>query len=220
MTGIQRRFQAGRIFRFNGDHFDLRHQLFDEHRHACRQSTAANRHEYAVEMRILLEQFQRQRALPGNHHRMIERRNPGKALLLRQLDSFCFRFIKVRAVQQHFPAKPTHRVHFDIGGRQRHHNQCFHTQTRGGERHTLSMVTRRCGDNAVGFLFFGKPRHHRVGSAQLEAVYRLPVFTLHENNVVEARRKFFHFLQRRHLRCFIYRRAEYRTQVLRPFRGG
>ncbi len=36
LTGIQRRFQAGRVFSFNGNHFDLRHQLFDQHRHTCR----------------------------------------------------------------------------------------------------------------------------------------------------------------------------------------
>ena len=35
MPGIQRRFQAGGVFRFHGNDFDLRHQLFDQHRHAC-----------------------------------------------------------------------------------------------------------------------------------------------------------------------------------------
>jgi hypothetical protein len=34
-----------------------------------------------VEMGILLQQLKRQRALPGNHHRVIERRHPGEALL-------------------------------------------------------------------------------------------------------------------------------------------
>ena len=82
MTRIQRCFQAGGVFRFHGDHFDLRHQLFDQHRYACRQTTAADWHKYAVEMGVLLEQFQRQRTLPGDHHRMIERRHPGEPLLL------------------------------------------------------------------------------------------------------------------------------------------
>ena len=35
MPGIQRRFQAGGVFRFHGNDFNLRHQLFDQHRHAC-----------------------------------------------------------------------------------------------------------------------------------------------------------------------------------------
>ena len=82
MTCIQRRFQAGGVFRFHGNHFDLRHQLFDQYRHARRQTAAADWHKYAVEMGVLLEQFQRQRALPGDHHRMVERRHPGEALLL------------------------------------------------------------------------------------------------------------------------------------------
>ncbi|GDU93941.1 hypothetical protein ExPUPEC79_02780 [Escherichia coli] len=82
MTRIQRRFQAGGVFRFNGDHFDLRHQLFDQHRHTRRQTAAADRHKHAVKMGILLEQFQRQRALPSDHHRVVERWHPGEALLL------------------------------------------------------------------------------------------------------------------------------------------
>ena len=36
MPGIQRRFQAGRVLRFNSDDFDLRHQLFDQHGHTRR----------------------------------------------------------------------------------------------------------------------------------------------------------------------------------------
>ncbi len=35
MSRVQRRLQAGRVFRFNRNHFDLRHQLFDQHRHTC-----------------------------------------------------------------------------------------------------------------------------------------------------------------------------------------
>ncbi len=45
-------------------------------------TATADWHKYAVEMGVLLEQFQRQRALPGNHHRMVERRHPGEPLLL------------------------------------------------------------------------------------------------------------------------------------------
>ena len=71
-------------------------------------------------MGILLQQLQRQRALPGNHHRVVERRDPGEALLLRQL-----RFVKIRAVEQHFPAKTAHRVDFDIRRGNRHHDQRF-----------------------------------------------------------------------------------------------
>ena len=99
VTGIQRRFQTRRIFRFDRYHFNLRHQLLDKHRHACRQTAAANRDEYAVNVGILLQQLQRQRSLTGDNHRVIERRHPGKTLLLRQLNRASFRFVKVGAVQ-------------------------------------------------------------------------------------------------------------------------
>ena len=130
MTGIQRRFQTGRVFRLNGNHFDLRHQLFDQHRYARREAATANRHEDAVEMRILLQQLKRQRPLSGNDHRMIERRHPGKPLLLRQLYRFCFGFVKVCAVEQHFTAETAYGIHFNIGSSNRHTNQRFQPQAR------------------------------------------------------------------------------------------
>ena len=38
MTRIQRGFQTGRILGLNRNDFDLRHQLFDQHRHAGRET--------------------------------------------------------------------------------------------------------------------------------------------------------------------------------------
>ncbi|MPN61836.1 hypothetical protein SDC9_209580 [bioreactor metagenome] len=138
-------------------------------------------------MRILLQQFQRQRPLTGNHHRMIEWRNPGKTLLLRQFNRFRFRFIKVCAMQQHFAAKPANGIDFDIRRRNRHHDQRLHAQTSGGKRHALGMVARRSGDHPVSFLRLGQPCHHRVSASKLEAVNGLPVFALHEDHVIKAR---------------------------------
>ena len=138
---------------------------------------------------------------------MVERRYPGKALLMRQLDRFGFCFVKVSAVEQHFAAEATHRIHFDVCRGNRHHDQRFQPQTGRRERHTLRVVARRRGNHAACFLLVGQPGHHRVGPAQLEAVHRLTVFALHQNHVVEARREFFHFLQRGGLHRFIDRRA-------------
>ena len=208
MTRIQRGFQTGRILGLNRNDFDLRHQLLDQHRHARCQTAAAHRDEYAVNMGILLQQLQRQRSLPGNHHRMVERRNPGEPLLLRQIDGFGFGFIEIRAVQQHFTAEAAHRINFDIRGGGWHDDERLHAQARCRESHALR------------FLFFRQTRHHRVRPAQLKAVHRLTVFTLHQHNVIEARRELFHFLQRRDLRGFVYRRAQYRSEVFRPLRGG
>ncbi len=158
-------------------------------------------------MGVLLQQLQRQRTLPGNHHRVVERRHPGEALLLRQLNRFGFGFVKVSAVKQHFSAESAHRVDLDIGGSNRHHDQRLKPQTGRRERDALGVVARRRGNHAARFLLVGQPGHHRVGSAQLEAMHRLPVFTLHQDDVVEARGEFFHFLQGRDLHGFIDRRA-------------
>ena len=219
MTGIQRRLQAGRIFRFHRYHFNLRHQLLDQHRHACRQAAAAHRDEHAVDVGILLQQLQRQGPLTGDDHRVIERRHPGKALLLRQLNRSRLRFVKIGAMQQHFAAKAANGIHFDVGGRYRHHDQRLNAQPRCGERHALGMIARRGGDHPVGFLFRGQAGHHRVGAAQLKAVYRLAIFALHQNNVIQARREFVHFLQRRFLHRFINRRAQHCSQVFGALGG-
>ena len=131
MAGIQRRFQTRRIFRFHRYHFNLRHQLLDQHRHARRQTAAAHRDEYTVDVGILLQQLQRQGSLTGDHHRVIKRRHPGKALLLRQLNRSRLRFVKVGAMQQHFAAKTANGIDFDIGGRYRHHDQRFNPKPGG-----------------------------------------------------------------------------------------
>ena len=171
-------------------------------------------------MGILLQQLQRQRALPGNHHRVVERRHPGEPLLLRQFNRFGFCFVKVGPVEQDFAAETAHRVDLDIGGSNRHHDQRFQPQTGRRERHALRVVARRGGNHPARFLLVGQPGHHRVGTAQLEAVHRLAVFALHQDDVVEARREFFHFLQGSDLHGFIDRRAKHRPEIFRPLRGG
>lgn len=75
MAGIQRRFQTCRVFRFYRYHFNLRHQLLDQHRHARRQTATAHRDEYTVDVGILLQQLQRQGSLTRDHHRVIKRRH-------------------------------------------------------------------------------------------------------------------------------------------------
>ena len=123
-------------------------------------------------------------------------------------------------MQQHFTTEAAHRIDLDIRGGGWHDDQRLHAQARGGESHALRMITRRSGDHAVRFLLFRQPGHHRVRPAQLKAVHRLTIFTLHQHNVIEARRELFHFLQRRNLRGFVYRRAQYGSEVFRPLRGG
>ena len=54
MPGVQRGFQTGGVLCFHRDHFDLRHQLLDQHRYACGKPTAANRDKHAVQVCILL----------------------------------------------------------------------------------------------------------------------------------------------------------------------
>ena len=123
-------------------------------------------------------------------------------------------------MQQHFAAEAAHRINFDIRGGGWHDDERLHAQARCRESHALRMITRRSGNHAMRFLLFRQARHHRVGSAQLKAVHRLTIFTLHQHNVIEARRELFHFLQRRDLRGFVYRRAQYRSEVFRPLGGG
>jgi hypothetical protein len=65
------------------------------------------------------------------------------------------------------------------------------------------------------FLLFRQAGHHRVGAAQLKAVYRLAIFALHQNNVIEARREFSIFCSGV-LHRFIDRRAQHRSEIFRP----
>lgn len=99
-------------------------------------------------------------------------------MLLRQLQRFGFGFVKVGTKQISLTAKRPHRINFDIRRGNRHHNQGFDAQLARRQRNALSMVTRRRGHHALRFLIFIQPGDHRVGTTQLEAVYRLAIFTL------------------------------------------
>ena len=145
-------------------------------------------------MRVLLQQLHRQRALPGNHRRMIERRHEGHALLLGKLDRLRFGLVEIGAVQQHFAAETAHRIHFDVRGGHRHHDQRFNAQPFTGEGYALRVVAGRSRYDAARLLLLVQPGDHRIGPAQLEAVHRLAIFALHQNGVAEARRNFAHGL--------------------------
>jgi len=150
---------------------------------------------------------------------VIERRHPGEALLLRQIDGFGFRFVKIGTVEQHFAAKSAHRIDFNICRCYWHDDQGFQPQSRSRERHALGMVACGRRDHTTRFLLVGQPGHHRVGTAQFEAVYRLTVFTLHQNDVIQPRRELVHFLQRGNLHRFIDRRTQHRPEIFCPLRG-
>ncbi len=198
---------------------DLRHQLFDQHCHPGGQAAAADRHEDPIQMRVLLQQLHRQRALPGDHRRVIERRHEGHALLMGQLDCLRFGLVEIGAVQQHFAAEAAHRIHLDVRGGHRHHDQRFDPQPFTGEGDALRVVAGRSRHDAARLLLFVQPGDHRIGPAQLEAVHRLAIFALHQNGVAETRRDFAHGLQRGDLRHLVNRRAQYRSQIFRAAGG-
>ena len=105
-------------------------------------------------MRVLLQQLHRQRALTGDHRRMIKRRHEGVALLFRQLNRFSFRLVEVSAVEISLTAKCAHRIYLDVRRSHRHHNQRFDAEPAGGERHALRVVAGRRRYHAARFLLF------------------------------------------------------------------
>ena len=54
MSGIQCGFQTSRLFCLDTNHFNVRHQVFNKHRHPGGQSATADRYKDSVEPGILL----------------------------------------------------------------------------------------------------------------------------------------------------------------------
>jgi len=83
------------------DHHNLRFDGFGCNRHACYQTTAADRHNNHIQIRLLFQNLQRDCALPGSHNRIIKRVNKGHPPLGRQIQRELDAFVKSRTMQDH-----------------------------------------------------------------------------------------------------------------------
>ena len=168
---------------------------------------------------MLAQDFHRDRALPGNHIRIVVRMH------IRQPAAF-FEFACMRCglvigvtVQHDFGAAPAHRIDLDLGRGHRHHDGRRAAEALCRQRDTLGMIAGGCGDHAAAQSLRRQLRHLVVSTAQLEGKHRLHVLALEQDAVVQAPRQDGCQLQRRLDRDVINTRIENAFQVIRFFHG-
>jgi hypothetical protein len=148
---------------------------------------AADRNEDRVDRaRMLPQDFHADRALPGDHFRIVERMHVGERAAALELQSLLVGLGVGIAVQHDLGAARRDRVHLDARRGDRHHDHRLAAQALRRERHALRMVPRARRDHAAAQARLRQPGHLVVGAAQLEREYRLQVLALDQHAVAEA----------------------------------
>jgi hypothetical protein len=142
-TLAQRLVHRGRVRRFHPDHADLGAQALDVGRHAAQQAPASDADEHRVErVRVLPQQLHRDRTLPGDHRRIVERVYEGVAVLFAQHAGVRRRVVEGIPVQHRARSEAPHRVDLDARRRHRHHDHRLDAQPRRRQRHALGVIAR------------------------------------------------------------------------------
>jgi hypothetical protein len=115
----------------------------------------------------------------------------------------CLGFGIVIASKDHFRTQLADSIHFNIVCRFRHDNDGMQIQLPGSECDTLGMIAGTGGNDSTFSLDLRQFRDLVIRAAQLEAEYRLLVFPLQPDAVVESFRQKWREVQRRFLRDFV-----------------
>ncbi len=175
----------------HADYFNFWIAFFHRAGHARDQSAAANGNDQRVKIAMLLEHFQAERSLPGDHGLIVKRVNERKAEFFRAANGFLTGFIVIRAGQNYFRAVAARGGHFHERRGQRHADLRLDAALGGVIRHGLGMVARRCGDHAAPALLFREQKDLVQRAAFLERAGHLQILQLQEDSISSLLRKFF-----------------------------
>ena len=191
-----------RVVHLHADHLDLRSHRLDVVGHARNQSATAYGHKHGIETvraeTLQLAQYlHRNRALAGNHVRVVKRVHKGQTLLFFQRCGVRVG-VRVAVAKEHdLTAKVTDCVNLDLRCGGRHHDDGARAQFVRAQGHPLCMVAGGGADHAFFQLLRRQMCHPVVGATQLEAVHRLLVLAFEQHAVVQASAQGAGRLQRR-----------------------
>ena len=193
VAGLEAARHRVRIERLHADDLDVRADFFHIGADARDQAAAADGDENRMDRAGMLAQdFHANRALAGDHVRIVERVHEGHALFFFQQQGVVVG-VGVRVAMQHDldagAAARFDRLDFQGRGGRGHHDQRAAAEAAGRQRHALGVVAGRGADHAARTLLRRQVRHLVVGAAQLEAEHALHVFALEVNAVAHARRQ-------------------------------
>ena len=178
--------------------FDLGAHRFDVVGHPRNQAAAANSHKHRMQRPLVLAQhFHGNRALAGNHIRVVKRVDKGQALFFLQRGGVGVCIRVTVAKQHHLAAQAAHRIHLELRRGGWHHDHGARAQLVRTECHALRMVAGRGADHTFFELLRAQLHHLVVSAAQLETAHRLLVFALEQHRVVQPPPQSARRLQRR-----------------------
>ena len=148
---------------------------------AGQQAAAADRHHEHVEIRKILQQFQRQRALAGDDAGIVIGVDENQPLRRGQMMGMRRGLGQHLPMQHHAGAPGRGARHLRRGGEFRHDDGRRHPEQMGVPRHRLGMIAGRHGDDPARRLI-GRQQSQTVGRATLlEGARRLQIVELEDD---------------------------------------
>ena len=175
---VQAAVHAGSALGLHAVHLDLRAQGLDGKGNAGDQSAAAHRHHHSIHIRQLVQNFQADRALPGNDLLVIVGVDKGHVVLLLQLHGLIVGFVVGAGHKADLCAQIFGVFHLHQGCAVRHTDDAADAAPGSCQCHTLCMVTRRAGNNPLGAFLLRKLADLIVSAPHLKAAGGLQVLGL------------------------------------------
>ena len=181
VLAVQRVPERGIERGLRSDDLDRRLDSARRHRVAGDQAAAADRDHQHVEIGDLLQHFERDRALAGDHARIVVGVNPGETALTCDRLGADLRVGDALAVEHDFGAMRLRRLDLHEWRRHRHHDGGRNPQARGMIGNGLGVVAGRHGDHAAGALDVPERGELVERAALLERVGDLKVLVFDEH---------------------------------------
>ncbi len=177
---LQGRGQRWHLGRLDPNEAHRRFQRLDGHRHACGQPPAPHRQDHGVHFGQVLDDFEPQGALAGDHFGVIKGVNESISLGHQGLGPLQG-LTQVPAMEDHFGAIALGGQLLGNGGPLGHDDGSRQSQLGGSKGHPLAMVARRGGHHPDPLAPLFEPRQAVDGPPQLERSGSLEVLQLQED---------------------------------------
>ena len=175
---VQAAVHTGSTLGLYAVHLDLWAQSLDGKGNAGNQSAAAHRHHHSIHIRQLVEDLQANGSLPGNDLLVIVGVDKGHVVLLLQLHGLVVGFVVGAGHKADLRAQIFGVLHLHQGCAVRHTDDAADAAPGSRQRHTLRMVARRAGNDALGALLLGKLADLIISAPHLKAAGGLQVLGL------------------------------------------
>ena len=197
VTCGHRGLHGGGFLRFDANDADVGPQPFDIGGNAGSQAASAHGHIDGAEIAgMLAEQFERNRALPGDNVGIIEGVDDDIAVAFGQFGGMGAGGIEAVAEKDNLAAQPPHRADLDRRGGGGHDDNGTHAQPGGREGDALGVIARRGANDAALALSGGELAHAVVGATDFEGEDRLEIFAVEEDVGAKACREQLHAIER------------------------